>query len=203
MAISTYSELRTAVGNWLARSDIAQARIEEFIALFEASANRRLRVRQQETSTTLTPSSGSASLPSDYLMWRRVTWSGDTTVELEYVHPQVLRAYYPDNPAATPRFFSIEGSTLKIRPTDDTGLDFEYFEKIDALSDSATTNWLLTAHPDLYLFGTLTEASAFIVEDERATLWKTRTEGLFQEIEALDQKTRGYGMIRPMGIAIV
>ena len=42
MAITTYSELQAAVGNWLDHGLFA-ARIPEFIALFEAAANRRLR----------------------------------------------------------------------------------------------------------------------------------------------------------------
>jgi hypothetical protein len=72
MAITTYSELQAAVGNWLDHSLFA-ARIPEFIALFEAAANRRLRVREQEAATALMPSAGTAALPADYLAWRRVT----------------------------------------------------------------------------------------------------------------------------------
>lgn len=82
MAITTYSELQAAIQAWLARTDLA-ANVPDFITLFEAAANRRLRVRQQETSTTLTPTSGSASLPADYLSWRRVTWAGSPLQELE------------------------------------------------------------------------------------------------------------------------
>jgi hypothetical protein len=40
-----------------------------------------------------------------------------------------------------------------------------YSQKVPALSDSATTNWLLTSHPDAYLFGTLT-MSATLTERE-------------------------------------
>ena len=48
MSIATYAELRTAVENWLDHT-LFTARVPEFIALFEAAANRRLRVRQQES----------------------------------------------------------------------------------------------------------------------------------------------------------
>jgi hypothetical protein len=82
MSITTYAELQTAVANWLDHSLFA-ARIPEFIALFEACANRRLRVRQQETTANLTPdTNGNATLPSDYLSHRRVTWTGSPRVEL-------------------------------------------------------------------------------------------------------------------------
>ena len=60
MAITTYAELQTAIANWLARDDLTTY-LPDFITLFEAAANRRLRVRQMETTATLTPSSGSAT----------------------------------------------------------------------------------------------------------------------------------------------
>jgi hypothetical protein len=154
MAITTYSELQTAVQNWLDRTDLS-SRVPEFIALAEAKFNRRLRVRQQLTTTSLSPSSGSASLPSDYLEWKRVTWEGSPQRELEYVEPTYLVQAYPDSPSDTPRFFTIEGANLKIRPVSSTSITLAYYEKIDALTDQATTNWLLTAHPDVYLFGAL------------------------------------------------
>src|SRR5882757_9225261 len=201
MAITSYSELQAAIGNWLDHS-LFTARTPEFIALFEAAANRRLRVREQEASTTLTPSSGAVTLPADYLMWRRVTWTGSTRVELQYVHPSYLQAAYPSLPSDVPRIFTIEGSTLKVRPVDGAALEFDYFQKIPALSPGADsgTNWLLAAHPDLYLFGALVEAEMFGVNDERAPLWKARRDEIFDEIEKLSNKTRGAGAIHVMGV---
>ena len=110
----------------------------DWITLFEAAANRRLRVRQQEISTTLTPVSGSVSLPSDYLSWRRVTWSGSPLQELEYVTPTYANWAFPGrNTPSNPAVFTIEGSTLKVRPSSDTALNFDYFQKIPALSLAA------------------------------------------------------------------
>ena len=197
MSITTYAELQTAIGSWLGRSDLTSI-IPDFITLFEACANRRLRVRQMEATATLTPSNGAATLPSDYLAWRRVTWAGDTRVELEYVHPSYLVAAYPTRPEGVPRVFMIEGSTISIRPIDDTELHMTYFQKIPALSGSV--NWLFTAHPDIYLFGSLCEAEMFLVNDERAALWARRRDNLFDEIEKLSNKTRGSGAIWVMSM---
>jgi hypothetical protein len=201
MSIATYAELRTAVENWLDHT-LFTARVPEFIALFEAAANRRLRVRQQEASSALTPSFGTVALPGDYLAWRRVTWTGAPRVELQYVHPSYLQAAYPSSPADVPRIFTIEGSTLKVRPIDGAALEFDYFQKIPALSSGADSgsNWLLAAHPDLYLFGALVEAEMFGVNDERAPVWKARRDEIFDEIEKLSNKTRGAGAIRVTGV---
>src|SRR5262249_3888981 len=72
MAITTYAELKSAIGAWLGHELFAD-RYADFITLFEATACRRLKVRPMETVATLTPSSGAAALPSDYLGWRRAT----------------------------------------------------------------------------------------------------------------------------------
>jgi len=199
MSITTYGELQTAIGNWLDHS-LFTARIPEFIALFEATANRRLRVRQQEVTASLTPGGdGSFAIPADYLAWRRVTWTGQTRTELQFVHPSYLQAAYPSSPVDVPRIFTIEGSTLKVRPLDSTALEFDYFQKIPALA-SNPVNWLLTEHPDLYLFGSMVEAEMFGVNDERAPLWKARRDEIFDEIEKLNNKTRGPSAIRVMGV---
>jgi hypothetical protein len=198
MSISAYSELKTAVESWLDHT-LFSARVPEFIALFEAAANRRLRVREQEATAVLTPSSGAVALPADYLAWRRVTSTGSTRLELQYAHPSYLQAAYPSAAAGVARIFTVEGSTLKVRPPDDTPLELDYFQRIAPLSDGAPTNWLLTAHPDLYLFGALVEAEMFGVNDERAPLWKARRDEIFDAVETLSNKTRGAGAVRVMG----
>lgn len=196
MSLTNYADLTAAVSSWTARSDYSAANYSDFTSLFEAFANRRLRTRSMETSTTLTPSSGSATLPTDYLAWRRVTWTGSTRVELEYVHPSILQAYYPSTPSDTPSMFTIEGTTLKVRPVDATGLEFDYFQKIPTLV-SISTNWLMTAWPDLYLAGALTEAYLFNKDVENALVWKTRRDELAEEIRRLDFGSKG-GTVRVM-----
>ena len=68
MAVTTYSELQTAVTNRLGRSDLSSL-ITEFIALGEAELNKRLRLLQmQEVATvTLSASTDVASLPTGFL----------------------------------------------------------------------------------------------------------------------------------------
>lgn len=198
MAISDYATLQTAVDNWLSHQ-LFTARVPEFIALFEATANRRLRVRQQETSTTLTPSAGEAAIPADYLSWRQAKWTGDTPVVLEYVEPDYLDASRPIVTSVNPTMFTIEGATFRTGSSDTTDISFKYFAKVASLSDVATTNWLLTAHPDLYLFGSLCEAEAFGSNDERIMLWKARRDEVFEEIEKLSNKTRGSGVVKVLG----
>lgn len=197
MAFTSYATLQTAIASWLARDDLT-AYIPDFITLFECSAARRLRVRLQETSTTLTPSSGVATLPTDYLGQRRVTWTGSPIHELTYVAPPVYSGYL-ESGSGTPSVFTIEGASLKVAPSDDTALTFEYYQKTAAVSGAL--NWLYTAHPDAYLFGSLCEANAFNKGKafESASLWKSRRDEVFDEIALSDFRDRPMGTVRVMG----
>jgi hypothetical protein len=198
MALTSYADLKTQVANWLARDDLTTY-IPDFITLFECAAARKMKVRLQETTTTLTPSSGVATLPTDYLGHRRVTWTGSPTTELSYVAPPIYAGYI-DNGAGNPRVFTIEGSNLRVAPSDDTALTFDYFQRTQAVSGSL--NWLWTNHPDAYLFGTLCEANAFNKGKafEDASLWKARRDEVFQEIAMLDFNERQGMAVRVMGI---
>jgi hypothetical protein len=48
MALNSYTNLKTAIANFLARDDLT-SEIDDFIDLTEADFNRRLRVRSMET----------------------------------------------------------------------------------------------------------------------------------------------------------
>ncbi len=86
MCLTTYANLQSSIASWLARDDLT-AYLPDFITLFEAVAARKLKVRLQESVTTLTPVVGVVTLPSDYLGYRRVTWTGSPRRELTYVAP--------------------------------------------------------------------------------------------------------------------
>jgi|SRR5262245_17786439 len=198
MSILSYAELQGAVQIWIARADLA-ANVADFIALFEATANRRLRVRQMLVTTTLAPSGGDATLPADYLEWKRVTWTGARRRELAYVDPDWLQFAYPAIAADLPNVFTIEGSVLKIRPLDDTALEFCYYQKIPTLSNAAPANWLIAASPDAYLFGALAEAKAFVEDFDGAQVWMARRDAAFAEIDRLSRASQAQASMRTTG----
>jgi hypothetical protein len=196
MALATYADLQAQIANWLARDDLT-AYIPDFITLFECAASRKLKVRLQEATTTLTPSGGVATVPTDYLGYRRVTWTGTPTFELNYVAPPVYASYISAG-SGTPAVFTIEGSNLRVAPSDDTALTFDYFQKTPALSGAL--NWLYTNHPDAYLFGSLAEANAFNKSVDAAGLWKARRDEVFDEIAKLDFNERQGMSVRIAGV---
>lgn len=196
MSLASYSDLQTQLANWLGRSDLTSY-IPDFITLFEASAARRLKVRPAQVSTTLTPSGGTVALPADFLTVRRLSWEGSTPAELTYAPPGYLKALFPTNPTGTPRLYTIEAANILVRPSDDSDLSLLYNAKTAALSSAL--NWLMSSHPDAYLFGSLAEAEGFQVNPEQMAIWKARRDEIFEEILALNFSDRADMSVRVMG----
>ncbi len=69
MAITTYSELQSAVADWLNRSDLT-ARIPDFITLAETRINRDLRAREQQVIATANVDTPFFAIPGDFLEFK-------------------------------------------------------------------------------------------------------------------------------------
>jgi hypothetical protein len=200
VSLVTYADLKTSVAAWLARDDLT-AQLDDMVTLFEACANRKLRVRQMQATTTLVPTNGAVSLPADFLSYVRVTDIATArNTDLDYLNPSEFQREWPTIPSGQPRSFTIEASTLTIAPTSSTNLQFVYYQKVPALS--GTANWLYASHPDLYLWGTLTEGEAFNRNPDfpnGPVIWKGRRDEVFGEIDMLDRKNRSPSNMRVAG----
>ena len=54
MALSTYTELKSSIANFLNRSDLTTEIQDDFIKLVEADMNAKLRIRQMEQNDDVT-----------------------------------------------------------------------------------------------------------------------------------------------------
>lgn len=194
MAIATYSDLCTAVANWLGgRSDLT-SRIPEFIALAEAKFNRSLKCPQMETRSYTTVNTSSTepefvSLPGDFQTMRRIRLSGVTgKPQLSFVSQtqgDQIR-YSRHNTTGRPAYFTVFGNEIELIPTPDSAYELEmvYRANIPALA-SNSTNWLLTLAPDAYLYGALLESAPYIKDDERVALWAAALTNTIDAINSL------------------
>jgi len=176
VSISTYAQLQAAVANWLHRTDLT-AQIQDFIALAEARLSADIDARPMEARTTLTATAGSAwvTLPSDMLEMRRLSVSGAGAVRvLKYATPDQIDSDYPMAVSACPAVFAVIGSQLQLAPVPDSdyALEITYLQRIPALSDSNTTNWLLTGFPNAYLYGALVAAQPYLIDDDRLPMFR-------------------------------
>lgn len=178
MAISTYSELQTAVGNWLNRGDLA-SRIPEFIALAEADLARRVRRKTVVGTVAITSATATVALPATCAELRsvRITDGAFTLGRpLQIVTPERLAAVRAERAGATgrPEFAAVIEGTLYLVPTPDANLSAEiiYFEALTPLGASVSTNAIFEEAPDSYLYGALTHASPYLLHDARVPTWK-------------------------------
>jgi hypothetical protein len=181
MALASYSDLQSTVARWLKRGDMT-AFIPDFIMLAEASLNRVLNTTQQRTHWSITPTTNWVSLPTDLSKVITVQWNG---------HPL---DFIPESRTATdPSYqmecgYAIQGGKLFLQvPQLGSVLRIEYYQEIESLSNSNTSNWLLEDGPDVYLFATLIQAAMYIRDDDRLQLWTQAYTQFLSDLIANDE----------------
>lgn len=173
MTIATYAELKTAIADTVARTDLTDTQLSIFIALAEASINRRIRHWQMETRDTLSVSSRFTALPTDWLETIRLHIPGEPS-RMELIGLAALQdKREADDTTGTPRYYAHVADELEVYPEpDDTySVEMVYYAKVPALSNTATSNWLLTLAPDVYLYGALIHTAPLLQEDARIQTW--------------------------------
>jgi hypothetical protein len=211
MAITTYAELQTAIGDWLNRADLDQ-KIPDFIRLAESTLNDVFRSADMVSSATQAITSGRAALPSDALEIAYVQVASTEDEPLEQITPQQLtmlrRTRTRD--AANPRFFAIIGRELVVTPSPSgsASLDIDYYQRIPSLTDSNTTNWLLEDAPHVYLYTSLLHATPFLMDDARYQVFNnTVSQQVMAAVKSQqtlsfdDVKSAGFSLSAPSDVA--
>ncbi len=203
----TYAELKTAIANYLNRSDLTSD-IDTFIDNVEAELNRRLRTKDMIKRATATADAQYLSVPTDWLEAINVQIDGNNFSPLFQQSIESLDVYRKANNNVTgqPVYFAMVDDTIELAPTPDTSytLQLTYYGKIDALSDSNTSNFVSVSHPDVYLYGALKHASIYLMEDERIPMFTQQFEKALEEMRlaqeksafgkgSLQQRSRTYG----------
>jgi hypothetical protein len=200
VALSTYAELKAAVASWLMRDDLA-ANVPDFITLAEARINDRVRVREMEASATLAPDANNVcTLPTDYIEARRVAADVDPVSILTPISLEMARDSF-GWAGGYPYHYTIQGSSLKAWPTSSATVTLDYFAKIPALSDSNTTNWLLTKSPQIYLYASLLDSAPFLEDDPRLATWISLFKAAVDELLQADTRAKwSKGVARIRGV---
>jgi len=195
MAITTYSELKTSVADFLNRDDLTSV-IADFIALGEAQMNRDLRHYSMIKRSVAEIDTRYSSLPSDFLEPIRlhIDDSYQTRLELTSLDDMLQLRNNTANATGKPQYYAIVGDSIEVYPTPDADYNTElmYYAKIDALSDSNTSNWVLSSHPDAYLYGSLMQSAPYLKDDNRLTVWASLYAGIISSINRQSERTK-YG----------
>jgi len=194
--VGTYAQLQTEIANWLDRTDLT-ATIPTFIELAEANFNRVIRQPDMITKDDSFSISGRyTTLPTDTLEIVRIVLDLTPVIVLEYMTPEELSERRVSlTGGGKPYYFTtVGGSTNQLevlRSPDSTyTASIIYYTRIAALSDAATTNWLLTSHPDIYLYGALVEAEPYLKNDDRMPMWTSRLDKALNDLRLQGQRER-------------
>lgn len=195
MAINDFSSLKTAVANWLHRSDLTD-RIPDFISLAESRINRLIPTRGTEIETTLTATNGSAfiNLPADFntpvALWLEA-WIPRRLLVL------VAPVNLPYMPISTyPTYWALLQNQIKFDRLANANFNLTLrYIVLSHLSDAAPTNYILTNYPDLYLYATLIEAAPFIRDNDTTQMWETRFYKALDEVIASENQSKSNAIL--------
>ena len=180
MALTTYSGLKTALANWLNRTDLTDEIANDFIKLAEGDFNAKLRIRQMEQIDTITIDSESVAVPTGFIGVRSLyILASSTKYTLKYITPSNMFDIKAGSTTARPRVYTIQSDdaseTLRFGPAPDTSYTgyLSYYKSFTPLSDTATSNYILTSHPAIYLYGSLYHAANFLggIDPQQVQQW--------------------------------
>ena len=204
MGLSTYTELKTSVANYLERSDLT-ANIPDFITLTENRLNRDLRARVNlvRATTATTASTDFYDLPSDLIELRNITYNTtNDSYALDYVSPESGTREYGGLVNGYPRAYTNLGKIIKLYPTPDAVYEvgINYFRKLVTLSDNNTTNDILAEFPELYLFGSCREGAVFLNDTEQLSRFDTLYSNALADVREAEEKARYGGTVMTMTV---
>jgi len=198
MALSNYTELQASLANWLNRSDLTTEIANDFIVLTEKDFNSKLRVRKQISQTTITVNAETANLPTGFLQVRDFyILVGSEKYSLTYMTPPQMDQIRGTSMTGIPRVYTILGDTFRFSPKPDTTYTgyLNFYKEFDPLSSLNTTNYILTNHPSIYLYGSLYHASNFLggVDPQRVQQWQQLYVTALERLERNDREDQFSG----------
>ncbi len=181
MSIATFSELSTAVANYLARSDLTD-QIPDFIRFAELRLRRELRIRQmlKSVTTTTTSGDGTVEIPSDFLEARDFYVTGNPPQPLSFLSPSV--------------FIRNTDSHVRGKPLNVYTLQLLYYSAPTFLSSGNSSNAFMANAPDALLYAALLEAEPYIMNDARIQTWATMYQRAIDTLTRSDETAQYSGV---------
>ena len=176
MALTTYTELKASIADFLNRDDLTTV-IADFITLAESQINRDVRHWKMEARSSGQQSGGDEymQIPADWVESIRLHLTGTGTSAVNFISRDAMadKRERNEDTSGTPMYYTHADGQFQLYPTPGSDTDFEllYIQKLDALSGSNADNWLLLEAPDVYLYGALIHSAPYLVEDERVAMW--------------------------------
>ena len=197
MSFTTYSDLQTSIGNYLARSDLT-SQIPDFITFAENRLRRELRVRQMLKSVTTATVSGDSTVevPSDFLEIRDFVVLTNPIQPLSYSSPSTLSNDPRASEVGVPKSYTILANEFLLSPSPDGvyTLRLLYYSSPPYMSSANTSNVFLNVAPDALLYAALLEAEPYLMNDGRVNTWGSMYDRAISSLTKSDENTQYSGV---------
>jgi len=175
-------------------------RMDNFLQIVESRVNRLIKTMDMSVRTSTVTILGQEyyPLPVDYEGMRDIELKSTVTsldkVTLHYLNPEQLNGMTSAK-AGRNVYYTIVAGQIQISPPSEGSetLELIYYRKVPALSNLAPENWLSAAHPDVYVFGLMTEICAFLKDIPASELWDRRFKEALEELQVNDTSKRWAG----------
>lgn len=202
MAFATYSELKTTIASYLARSDLT-AMIPTFVQLAELRLRRELRTRQMLVVATASTTGGDSTvgLPTNFLAMRDIHVNTNPITTLSYQAPNAFYNSYRATESGKPTEYTVLATELQLSPVPDSAYQLQmlYYSQPTFLSDTNASNVFLANYADALLYASLGEAEPYLMNDVRLQTWATLYDRSISSITIADQSSEYSG--QPMSMS--
>jgi len=137
-------------------------------------------------------------LPLDWLATEEIAVDG-CDGPLDYLAPEPLRADRANRERGQPRYYSVLVDEIHFSPLSDAerSVRLTYYARLN-LSDAQPTNWLLTHHPDIYIYGALVLSAPLLYQDERVPMWQSIYAPKFDALKTNDRIAKAGSQSKPL-----
>ena len=202
MALDTFDNLVKEIIDWSHRGDLGN-KVNDFIQLAENAmySNEQvvLNVRSMEIVSTALTAGQYLQLPDNFESARSVRLvTGDNGGELKFQAPEQM---FKQVATGRPNFYTVVGNELQFDRVPDSSytIEIQYFRKATPLTTLNQTNEILTSHPSIYLFGSLTALFAFTLDSEQQAKYESMFLSAIKGANKADKKGR-YGPAPSMSV---
>jgi hypothetical protein len=170
VSITSFSELKVAVADWLNRDDLSDARLGDFVDMAQNRIFHVLRIPVMEKFVAITvDTNGKIALPTDFLEAKDVLFN-DKPLDRISLTEFYSRGISQGQPIA----FTREAEYLRLSPNPGnvSGMKMIYYAEPPRLSGTTATNDVFSITPELYLYGALVAAGTYLGSPvEKMQIW--------------------------------
>lgn len=189
MALDTYTNLKAALASWSGRADLTSA-IPDCITMAESKMNRYLRTKDMVTQNTSFSITGEyVALPTGFGGVKTFYLNTTPKAPLTYMGDDLMTSLYGSG-TNQPMNYNVQGSNFRFGPVPDAtySATLVYLLQVPALSGSNATNWVLTSHPDAYMYGGMGEICGYLRDFTGAQAWEEAMYRVLDQVQTISAK---------------